>query len=260
MPHLRRVDLFLRRSRRRFHARDGRVFFDVAGGRPFGKFRRIVFVDVGHDGFEDVQGNRGFVRGVFQSAGGPGLRAHARALGGDGGFKIGDVRAELREKIRVKAERDELRGEGGGIGLKGTGGIEQRLIAAAAGHEEFSIESRRAEERERVRGVGDAVQVVAEVEAAGDLGHDAAVRRVRAGDLRGSERGGLRHGGVDEGELLSAHAGGHKVGGVGDAKGVHVFEGCGEAGDLVVHIFIPFRFLTDLGRLFDWFGASATLF
>jgi hypothetical protein len=25
------------------------VFFDVAGGRPFGEFRRIVFVGVAHD-------------------------------------------------------------------------------------------------------------------------------------------------------------------------------------------------------------------
>lgn len=251
----------LRRSRRRFgRARDGRVFFNVAGGRPFGEFGRIVFVDVGHDGFEDVQGNRGLVRGAFQSAGRPGLRAHARALGGNRGFKGGDVRAELREKGGGQSEADELRGERHRVGLKGAGGIEQRLVAAAAGHEEFSIESRRAEQRERVRGGGDAEQVVVQMKSSGDFVHDAAVRGVMAGDLCAAERGGLRNGGVDEGELLAAHAGGQKVGGVGDAKGVHVFEGCGEAGDLLVHIFISFRFLTDLRRLFSWLLFGATLF
>jgi len=189
-----------RRSRRRFwRARDGRVFFDVAGGRPGGKFRRIVFVDVGHDGFEDMQRDGGLVRGVFQSAGRPGLRADARALGGDGSFKVGDVRAELREKIRGQSEADELRGERSRVGLKGAGGIKQRLVAAAAGHEKFSVESRRAEQCERVRGAGD-------------------------------------------------------------AKGVHVFEGCGKAGDLVANIFIPFRFLTDLGRLFRRWLSGATFF
>lgn len=132
------------------------MFFNVAGGCPFGEFGRVVFIDIGHDGFEDVQGNRGFVRGVFQSAGRAGLRAHARALGGNGGFKVRDVRAEVGDKIGVEAEADEWRGEGGRVGLKGAGGIEQGLVAAAAGHEKFSIESRRAEERKGMRGVGDA--------------------------------------------------------------------------------------------------------
>src|ERR1035437_9580181 len=38
-----------RRGRSRFGAREWRVFFDVAGGRPFGEFGRIVFVGVLHD-------------------------------------------------------------------------------------------------------------------------------------------------------------------------------------------------------------------
>ena len=38
-----------------------------------------------------MQRNGGLMRGVFQSAGGSGLRAARRALGGDGGFKVGDV-------------------------------------------------------------------------------------------------------------------------------------------------------------------------
>jgi hypothetical protein len=50
------------------------------------------------------------------------------------------------------------------------------------------------------------------------------------------------------------------VRGAGDAKGVHVFEGCGKAGDLVANIFIPFRFLTDLGRLFRRWLSGATFF
>src|ERR1035437_8188688 len=84
-----------RRGRSRFGAREWRVFFDVAGGRPFGEFGRVVFVGVLDDGVEDVQGNGGFVRGVFQSAGGSGLRAKRRALGRNGGFKGGDVRGAL---------------------------------------------------------------------------------------------------------------------------------------------------------------------
>jgi hypothetical protein len=41
-----------------------------------------------------VQRNGGFVRGVFQSAGGSGRCAEGRAFGRDGGFKSGDVRIE----------------------------------------------------------------------------------------------------------------------------------------------------------------------
>jgi len=44
------------------------------------------------------------VRGVFQSAGRPGLRARSRAFGGNGGFKVRDVRAEVGDKIGVEAE------------------------------------------------------------------------------------------------------------------------------------------------------------
>jgi len=86
------------------------------------------------------------------------------------------------------------------------------------------------------------------------------VRGVRAGNLRRAERGGLRNGSVDEGELLSAHAGGQKVGGVGDAKGVHVFEGGGEAGDLVVHILMSFRFLGIVLAIIRLLKVGARLF
>ena len=109
------------------------MFFDVAGGGPFGEFGRVVFVNVRHNGFEDVQGNRGFVGRVFQSAGGPGARARARALGLDGRLKIADVRAELRDEGGGQAEADELRGESRRVALKGAGGVEQRRVAAAAG-------------------------------------------------------------------------------------------------------------------------------
>ena len=126
----------------------------------------------------------------------PALRARARALGLDGRLKVGDVRAELRDKIGGQTEADELRGERRRVGLKGAGGIEQRRVAGAAGHEKFSLESRRAHQHEGMRGVGDAVQIVVEMKASGDLGQDARVRGFRAGNLRGAERGGLRHGGV----------------------------------------------------------------
>jgi hypothetical protein len=212
-----------RRSRRRFCVRHGRMFFHMAGGRPFGKFRGIVFVGVLDDGVQDVQGDGGFVRGVFQSAGRSGLRAHAQTFGGNGGFKIRDVRAEIGEKIRIEAETDELRGERRGIGLKGAGGIEQRLVATAAGQQKFAVESRRAEKCERVRGIGNGDKVVVQVEAGGDFGHDAAVRSVFAGNLLGSERSRLRNGGADEGELLSAHAGGGKIARVFESKGGDVF-------------------------------------
>ena len=211
------------------------MLFHVAGGRPFGELGRVVFVNVRHNGFEDVQGNRGFVGRVFQSAGGSGLRARARAFGLDGRLKVGDVRAELRDEGGGQAKADELRGERRRIGLKGAGGVEQRRVAGAAGHEKFSLESRRAHQHEGMCGVGDMVQVVVEMKAPGDLGHDARVRGFRAGDLRGSEGGGLGHGGGDEGELLSAHAGAGKIGGIFCAEGGGGFEGCGEAGDFVFH-------------------------
>jgi len=52
-----------------FCARDGRVFFDVAGGRPFGEFRRIVFVGVLDDGVQHVQGNGGWLRRLVRPHG-----------------------------------------------------------------------------------------------------------------------------------------------------------------------------------------------
>ena len=211
------------------------MFFDVAGGGPFREFGRVVFIGVLDDGVEDVQRDGGFVRGVFQSAGGSGLRARARALGRNGGFKGGDVRGELREKGGGQAEADELRLERGGIGGKGAGGVEQGLVAAAAGQAEFAIESRRAEQGERVRGFADAVQVVVEMKAPGDYGKYATVRLPGAGGLRGSETGGLGNGGADQGELLSPHAGGRKIRCVFDAESGDVLEGCSEAGYLLVH-------------------------
>jgi hypothetical protein len=86
-----------------------------------------------------------------------------------------------------------------------------------------------------MRGVGDAVQIVVEMKAPGNLGQDARVGGFHAGNLRGTERGSLRNGGGDEGEFLSAHAGGRKIGGVFRAEGGGGFEGGGEAGDFVFH-------------------------
>ena len=74
------------------------------------------------------------------------------------------------------------------------------------------------------------------MKASGDLGEDGAVGLFGAGNLRGSESGGERHDGVNEGELLSAEAGWRKVGGVFDAEGVNVFEGGYEAGDFLFHV------------------------
>ena len=122
-----------------FGARDGRVFFDVAGGGPFGEFGGIVFAGVLDDGVQDVQRDGGFVRGIFQAAGGSGLRAGGGAFGSDDGFKGGDVRIEMRDEVGGEAKADELRGESGGVGGKGARGVEQGLVAAAAGQAKFPI-------------------------------------------------------------------------------------------------------------------------
>lgn len=88
------------------------MFFDVAGGGPFGEFGGIVFAGVLDDGVQDVQRDGGLVRGVFQFAGGSGLRVGGGAFGGDDGFKGGDVRIELRDEIGGEADgsvdEDEL--------------------------------------------------------------------------------------------------------------------------------------------------------
>ena len=211
------------------------MFFHVAGGGPFGEFRRIIFVGVGHDGFEDMQGNGGFVRGVFQSAGGAGFRAHGGAFGGDGGLKVGDVRIELGDECGGQAGADEQRGERDGIGGKGAGGIEQGLIAVVVRHEKFSGDGGVAEQQEGMGGGGDANHVVMEMKASGDFGEDGAVGLFATGNLRGAEAGGQRHGGVNEGELLSAETVGRKIGGVFGAEGVHGFESANEAGDFLFH-------------------------
>ena len=100
-------------------------------------------------------------------------------------------------------------------------------------------------QHEGMCGVGDVAQIVMEMKTSGDLGQDARVRGIRAGVLRGAERGGLRHGIGDEGELLSAGASGRKIRGVFFAEGGGGFEGCGEAGDFVFHN-ETFCFLADL--------------
>jgi len=213
------------------------MFLNVAGGRPFGEFGRVVFVGVLDDGSQDVQRNGGLVRGVLQSAGGSGLRFPRRAFGGEGAFKRGDVRVEGGDEIGGEAGADELRLKRGGVGGKSAGGIEQGLIAVVVRHEEFSSQPFGAKQHEGMDGVGDANHVVVQMEASGDFGKDGAVGLFAAGNLRGSERGGHRHGGMDEGELLSAQAGRREVGGVFDAKGVNGFE-CGyEAADFLFHFF-----------------------
>jgi len=212
----------------------------MAGGGPGGEFHGIVFVGVGHDGFEDVQRDGSLMRGVFQSAGGSGLAGERAAFGGDEAFKGGDVRVERGYKSGGQADADEGGGEGDGIGGKGTGGIEQCLVAVAVGHEEFSANGGVAEQHKGMCGVGDANQVVVQVKPAGDFAEDGAVGLLCAGDLAGAERGGAGDEGVDEGELLAAEAGGRKVGGVGDAKGVRGFEGGYEAADFLFHNFRSF--------------------
>lgn len=215
--------------------RHGGVFFHVAGGGPGGEFGGVVFVGVGHNGFEDVQGHGGFVRGIGQAAGGAGLAGEGGAFGADEAFKGGDVRIEVRDEIGGLAHADEGGGEGEGIGGKGASGIKQGLVAGAVGHEEFAADGGVAEQHEGVRGVDDGEEVIVQMKAAGDFAEDGAVGLLTAGDLAGSEGGGAGDGSVDERELLSTEAGDGKIGGVGEAKGVHGFEGGYEAVDFLFH-------------------------
>lgn len=82
-------------------ARDGRVFFHVAGDDPFGQFLRVVGVGVGDDGVQHMQGDAGVVDGFANAGGGSGLFALARSLALDGGFKVVNVLVEVgNEGIR----------------------------------------------------------------------------------------------------------------------------------------------------------------
>jgi hypothetical protein len=218
-----------------FGARDGRVFLDVAGGGPFGKFRGVVFVGVLDDGFQDVEGDGGLMRGIGQAAGGVGLGAEGVAFVADDGFKGGDVRRELGDEGGGEAGADERGGKGGGIGGKGAGGVEQGLVAVAVGHEEFAGEGVVAQQHEGMGGVGDGDHVIVQMKAAGGFAEDGAVDLFGAGDLAGAEVGRGGHGEVDEGELLSAEAGGRVIRGIFDAEGVHGLEGSDEAADLLFH-------------------------
>ena len=123
----------------------------MAGGGPFGQLGRIVFSGVLDDGVQHMQRDRRLVRGVFQAAGGSGLRAQRGAFGGDGGFKGSDVRIELGDKGGGESDADELRLKRAGIGGKGAGGIEQGLVAVVVRHEEFPGEAGRPSPAARCR-------------------------------------------------------------------------------------------------------------
>ena len=71
--------------------------------------------------------------------------------------------------------------------------------------------------------------------AAGRFREDGAIQLRRAGLLIAAEGAGLRHGGVDEGELLSARTDRRKVGDVFDAKSIGGFERSQKAGDFLFH-------------------------
>ena len=131
----------------------------------------------------------------------------------------------MGDEIGGEADADEWRGEGRGVRSKGAGGIEQGLVARAARHVKFSVESRRAEQDEGMNGVGDAEHVLPQMQSSGDLAQHGAVNLFGTGNLRGAEGAGLRHGGVNEGELRRADAAGRIVGSVFDAEGVGGFEG-----------------------------------
>lgn len=211
------------------------MFLHMAGDDPFGEFGGVVLVFVPHDGVQDMQGHDGLVGGVFKAAGRAALRALARALGGDGGFVAGDVRVEAGQKGGVQPHGNERGAERGGIGLEGAGGVEDGLRAVVAGQVEFAVQPGGAQQHEGMGGIVDGEQVVVEQFVGDGLGFDAGLDLAAAGYLRGGECAGLRHGGGDEGELLSAGAGGREVGDVFGAVGGDGFTGGEEAGFVEVH-------------------------
>lgn len=216
------------------------MFFHVAGDDPFGEFGGIVFIFVAHDGIHHVQGDGGFVRGVVNAAGRATLSGLSRAFVLDGGFKRGDVRVEVGDEVGVEAETDHRGAERGGIGLESAGGVERVLRAVIARHVEFAVESSGAKQHERVRGVADGEHVIVQQFVGDGLGFDAGFHLAAAGDLRLRQGGGGGHGGGDEGELLSADAGGRKIRGVFLAKDGCGFERSKQTGFVEVHICYPF--------------------
>jgi hypothetical protein len=217
----------------------------MAGDDPFGEALRVGLVGVLHHGVEDVQGNRSLVRGVGNAAGRAALGGLRRAFGRDGGFKRGDVRAEVRDEIGGQSQADEVGAECGGIGLESAGGIEQGLIAVAVGHEEFAGDGGGAHQHERVRRVDDSNHVVMQMHAPDGFGHDAGMGLFPARNLRGAETAEGGNGSGDDGELLPANARRRKVGGVSEAKGGDVFEGGNQAVGFLFHNLIRLNFLGD---------------
>ena len=220
----------------------GRVFFHVAGDDPFGQLGGIVFIFQAHDGVQHLQGHGGAVFAVGQGAGGAALRALAAALGGDGVFKVGDVVAEVGEEVRVQLQPDHGGAVGCGIRLKSAGGVEQGLIAAAAGQMKFAFQPGRAEEHERMGGIGDGQKVSVQLVIGDALGDDAGMVLPAAGDLAGSLAAGAGNQAVDDGELLPTGAGGREIGGVFGAEAIHGFTGGEQMVLMLVHT-VSFSFL-----------------
>jgi hypothetical protein len=109
-------------------------------------------------------------------------------------------------------------------------------------------------------GVGDAHEVVMQMEPAGDFAEDGSVGLLNAGNLVGPESGGEANGGVDEGELLSTKAGDRIIGGVFDAKGVNGFEGGKKAVYFLFHNGCFTVYERGFEAIIRRLGASAILF
>jgi len=201
------------------------VFYHVAGDDPFGQFRRVVGAGVGHDGVQNVQGDAGIVDGFANAKGGHAFFATTRTLGLDGGFKVANVLVQVGNEGVRQLEADELGLKRHGVGGKGAGGVEQFLVAVMAWHVELAVQSGDAEQDEGMGGLADAEEIVVEFQAQGHLVQNARVGSFAAGNLSRAESGGGSDGGLDEGELLCADAGGGKVRSVFVALGVGGFEG-----------------------------------
>lgn len=79
------------------------MFLRMAGGGPFGQLGGVVLVFVAGERVQHVHVHGVLVRSVFQSTGGIDLAAPRATFVRDDTFKRGDVRVEMRDKVRRQA-------------------------------------------------------------------------------------------------------------------------------------------------------------
>ena len=185
--------------------------FDMAGNRPFGQHDRIVFVSVAHN---RVQGAKSFAGGgicVRQSGGRTGLAFQSAGLVVRRAVKIRNGLGERVEKIGGQVHGKKLRFHRRGVFQELAGGGQQRAISAAARHPKFGVKAGCSQIRQRVRAFADGFALVVQVGMDLPFGFCGLSAVALGRELAGGLSLRLRNGGNDEGELLSANAGGCKI-------------------------------------------------